>query len=144
MGVRMRDVLSRDVLQKLQGFDERYFVYCEDVDLSLRTSSLGFSIGLVPAARIYHKVSRSQVGRKSNGLYYYVRNNLLLFKTHAGEDYYQAAARFLFQRMRENMRLIFHRRLGTIGSLSQTARGVLDHLRERYGRMGTYQKRLSV
>jgi GT2 family glycosyltransferase len=41
------------VLQRLDGFDPRYFLYFEDYDLSLRTGRIA-RIVYVPAVRIVH------------------------------------------------------------------------------------------
>ncbi len=38
-------VFKQKVYQKLNGFDESYFMYCEDIDLCYRASKLGFKIG---------------------------------------------------------------------------------------------------
>ena len=46
-------------IAKLNGFDERFTMYCEDVDFSLRGSSLGIRCMYVPSAQIWHKVSHS-------------------------------------------------------------------------------------
>lgn len=42
-----------DVLQALTGFDERFFLYFEDFDLSIRTRRLG-RVARVPSVRILH------------------------------------------------------------------------------------------
>jgi len=36
-------MVKRDVLEKAGGFDERYFMYAEDIDLSLTIKRLGYS-----------------------------------------------------------------------------------------------------
>lgn len=43
----------------LGGFDERFGMYCEDVDLSLRVRRSGMRIVYEPAARVWHRVSAS-------------------------------------------------------------------------------------
>ena len=61
----------------LNGFDESYSMYGEDVDLSLRIRKSGKNIFFVPESKIYHKVSASIGGafslkkmkRKLGGLF---------------------------------------------------------------------------
>ena len=51
-------MLSRSVWEQLGGFDERYFMYCEDVDLCLRVRLLG--LALVRAdAQVLHTGARA-------------------------------------------------------------------------------------
>jgi hypothetical protein len=47
-------VLKRDVLQKLGGLDERYFVFLEETDFCLRARQAGFTTYFYPAARVRH------------------------------------------------------------------------------------------
>ncbi len=42
------------VLKELQGFDERFFMYGEDIDLCYRIQSLGYYIDYVPTTSIIH------------------------------------------------------------------------------------------
>ncbi|MBU2478892.1 MAG: glycosyltransferase family 2 protein [Gammaproteobacteria bacterium] len=75
------------VLQKLGGFDEHYFCYVEDVDLSIRIKEQGHRLGYVPEAVVWHKVSRSAGVRSPLKLYYKSRNMLYFlnkFKRPAG------------------------------------------------------------
>jgi GT2 family glycosyltransferase len=46
--------IPRDLWQSLGGFPEHFFMYCEDVDLSLRLRLLGGSLVVAPDARVAH------------------------------------------------------------------------------------------
>ena len=48
----------REVFAAVDGFDERYFLYYEDVDLCRRLRELGFDVRLVPGARVIHLARR--------------------------------------------------------------------------------------
>jgi hypothetical protein len=58
-------LLSRHAFERVGLFDDGYFFYFDDWDFSLRTRRAGLKIWFVPAARLYHKVSRTiqQKGR---------------------------------------------------------------------------------
>jgi GT2 family glycosyltransferase len=49
---------------RLDGFDERYFMYCEDMDLGLRLWLSGSSVGVAPAARVEHDYAFGKGERK--------------------------------------------------------------------------------
>ena len=46
--------MRRNIFEKLKGYDERFFVYCEDLDLSLRTANLGFKSIYLDTVSAYH------------------------------------------------------------------------------------------
>lgn len=46
-------VARREVWARLSGFDERYFMYCEDVDLSLRVRLAGLALARVNATVVH-------------------------------------------------------------------------------------------
>jgi GT2 family glycosyltransferase len=48
-------VVRRSAWDRAGGFEERYFMYGEDLDLSLRLRLAGHGIGVVPAARCEHE-----------------------------------------------------------------------------------------
>lgn len=50
----------REVYQTLGGFDERYFMYCEDADLCLRLKLAGLHMQTAPFA-VVHKAQRSSL-----------------------------------------------------------------------------------
>jgi GT2 family glycosyltransferase len=56
------------------GFDERLFMYLEDVDLAWRLQLLGWEAVFAPAARIYHHLSATGGGTLAS--YYTGRNTL--------------------------------------------------------------------
>jgi N-acetylglucosaminyl-diphospho-decaprenol L-rhamnosyltransferase len=47
-----------NVYERLRGFDERYFLYYEDVDLCCRARAAGYEVALTPAARVIHEARR--------------------------------------------------------------------------------------
>ncbi|MEO0081401.1 MAG: glycosyltransferase family 2 protein [candidate division WOR-3 bacterium] len=59
-------MLRRTVLDQLGGLDERFPVFCNDVDLSKRMADSGWQTWYVPAARVFHRrgASTSQVRPK--------------------------------------------------------------------------------
>ena len=60
---------TREALQRVGGFDERYFLYWEDADLCRRLRGAGFEIRYAPAAVAVHQVGQSsRRDRKSTRL----------------------------------------------------------------------------
>jgi GT2 family glycosyltransferase len=48
-------LVRRSVLERLDGLDERFFMYCEDVDLCRRLRDLGYDIRYEPSAHVVHE-----------------------------------------------------------------------------------------
>jgi GT2 family glycosyltransferase len=77
-------LVPRPVLDRIGMFDEDLFLYSEDVDWSLRAHDAGFRHYVVPASRVWHKVSVASGGESSpTTLYYGIRNTLLVCERHA-------------------------------------------------------------
>jgi len=72
-------MFNRELVEKLNGFDEDFFLYYEDVDLSLRARHLGAEIWLVPQAKVFHKGSAT-VGKKTPSRLYYIERNRFFAK----------------------------------------------------------------
>lgn len=78
-------LIRSDVLKGTGLFDETFFAYAEDLDLSLRIKNAGYDIYYAPQARLWHKegfVSRKNVG-ESFRIYLSTRNLLHLMRKHA-------------------------------------------------------------
>lgn len=52
-------LFSRDVFKQLGGFNQRYFLYYEDVDICARLRLQGYEVALCPAAKVIHHARRS-------------------------------------------------------------------------------------
>ena len=48
-------MIRGELFRTLKGFDERFFVYFEEVDLSLRAKKLGYSSYLLTQAIAFHE-----------------------------------------------------------------------------------------
>lgn len=73
-------LIRKDVLEYLKGWPGIYFLYSEEVDLSLHIRALGYSLWYNPLVEVYH-VGSASTGKGSPLVYYYnSRNRLLLYK----------------------------------------------------------------
>src|SRR5262249_52730334 len=75
----------RETLERLGGFDERFFLYEEDVDLCLRARQAGLRVVHTPAAEVVHHLGRSMERAPSSRVRYeYDRSHLLYYQKHNG------------------------------------------------------------
>jgi GT2 family glycosyltransferase len=70
-------MIRRPLFDALGGFDERFFVYFEEVDLSLRARHAGYRSVYFHDARAYHRGGLSSDQVKAARLYYSLRSRLL-------------------------------------------------------------------
>jgi len=76
-------LISRTCLQTVGLFDERFFMYYEDMDYCLRVQAANQLILLVPQAHMWHHGAASSGGRDSpNERYHMARSSLLYFRKH--------------------------------------------------------------
>ncbi len=73
-------LIRRKVIEKIGLLDERFFLYYEDADFSLRALEAGFDLRVVPRALVWH---REQSEANTQKLYYLVLSGLLFFQKQA-------------------------------------------------------------
>ena len=72
-------LVRREVFKKIGLFDEKYFLYLEDMDFCVRAKKAGFTIVYEPKAVLWHKNASSIGGSGSNLQDYYFTKSRLLF-----------------------------------------------------------------
>ncbi len=83
-------LFRRDVLEQLNGFDEEFGSYLEDVDLGLRCVRGGFEGIYVPNAVAWHHGSATFGAWNSRVVRLISRNQLLLIRRHYDRDLFRA------------------------------------------------------
>lgn len=74
--------VRRNLFERLNGFDERFFVYFEDLDFSLRAKKIGYKIYYLSTAQVFHKGGGTSEKVKAERLFYILRSKLLFSKKH--------------------------------------------------------------
>ena len=75
---------TRQAIERIGPFDERFFLLFEDVDWSLRAREAGMNLQYVPTARIWHGGSKTFGGKRGAVYqYYFTRNGLLCLERHS-------------------------------------------------------------
>ncbi len=75
-------LMRRDVFEYVGGFDERFFVYLEDVDLSKRAYAAGWTIWYLTEAQAFHAGGGTSCQVKVHRLFYSLRSRLLYALKH--------------------------------------------------------------
>lgn len=114
-------LLKKDVLEKSGLFDERYFLYYEDADLSFRIKKLGYKLFYIPQAALWHKNAQSSGGSGSSIQDYFITRNRLLF----GLRHMPLRAKIAL--LRESIQLLFKGR-------PWQKKGVIDFYIEKFGK----------
>lgn len=76
-------LIKREVFEKIGFFDEKLFIYYEDVDFCYRAKKAGFDLLYVPQATIFHHfAATTKVGSPVHN-YFTTRNHYLFIEKHA-------------------------------------------------------------
>jgi GT2 family glycosyltransferase len=74
----------REALAAVGGFDERFFLYEEDVDLCLRLRRAGWRVLYTPRAEVVHHLGKSMAQAPVRARLEYHRSHLLYYRKHRG------------------------------------------------------------
>lgn len=118
-------LIKKEVFEKIGLFDEKYFLYYEDSDLSMRTIEVGFKIVYVPNSKIWHKNAGSTGGSGSSLQDYFITRNRLMFA------HKFASTRTKLALFKESMLLLIRGR-------KWQKKGVEDYYLGRFGK-GSYK-----
>jgi len=77
-------LISAEVIRQIGKLDNRFYLYLEDLDYSLRAKQAGFKLVFAPSSVVWHKNAGSSA-RPGNPLheYYFTRNRLLIGRKYA-------------------------------------------------------------
>jgi hypothetical protein len=78
-------MIRREVLDRIGGMDEQYFIYWDDIDLCYRTKLAGYRVAAFSGSKVWHKRGAiNHVDTFSN--YYYWRNRLYFFAKYCPDE----------------------------------------------------------
>jgi len=75
-------LIRKNVFESCGGFDERFFVYFEEVDLSLRAKQNGYSSCFLADAKAFHKGGGCSGQVKAARLFYSLRSRIIYAQKH--------------------------------------------------------------
>lgn len=75
-------MLRREVVLQTGGFDERFFMYCEEIDWAWRIRKAGWQVYCVPAAHVVHLGGQSTGQAKAVNTLHLWRSRLRLYALH--------------------------------------------------------------
>lgn len=73
----------RSAFEKAGGFDERFFLYFEDIDLCLRMRKAGGRLLFIPEARVFHEGGATTGVRPARSRLAYRKSQTLFYSKHA-------------------------------------------------------------
>jgi N-acetylglucosaminyl-diphospho-decaprenol L-rhamnosyltransferase len=73
-------IFPREVFKSINGFDERYFLYFEDVDLCCRLKMAGYKIAFEPSVAVIHEARRDS-HRRFRYLLWHILSGMRFFSS---------------------------------------------------------------
>jgi len=112
-------LVRRSVFHGLGGFDERFFVYLEDLDFSLRASEAGWYSLYLVNERAFHKGGGTSEGIRARRLAYSLRSRLMYAQKHFGLPARAAviAATLIVEPVVRSAQAVLHRSRSELGAV---------------------------
>jgi len=76
--------VRRTVFEALNGFDERFFVYYEDLDFAVRARSRGWQSVYLASAQAFHRGQGTTAAATARRTFYFCRSRILYARKHFG------------------------------------------------------------
>jgi hypothetical protein len=99
-------LIKNEVLKKLNGFDEDYFCYYEDTDISVRAKKLGYKLMCASNSKLWHKVSTSSGELSPFSIYILTRNSVWFVKKNYGSIFYCLSYLFSYKLARRSVNFL--------------------------------------
>lgn len=127
-------LIKRDVLKTLIGFDENYFCYYEDADLSVRCKKLEYKLVCATKSVLWHKVSVSSGGGSSPVTTYLTARNCLYFIKKNNKKWMYCSLIYLltYKHARRFVNFVFLQKKPYL--LKYYYKGILDGIIGNYGK----------
>ena len=77
-------LVRRSLFEVLGGFDERFFVYYEDLDFSVRARAQGWQSVYLSTAQAFHRGQGTTEGATARRTFYFCRSRILYARKHFG------------------------------------------------------------
>ncbi len=77
-------LVRRSLFETLRGFDERFFVYYEDLDFSVRARAQGWRSVYLSTAQAFHRGQGTTEGATARRTFYFCRSRILYARKHFG------------------------------------------------------------
>lgn len=105
-------IYKASMLRDIGIFDERFFAYYEDVDISFRAQLAGWKVIYEPKAIAYHELSATSNKLGDFTRYHSIKNFLILYtKNMPAQLYWKYLPVFLYQFLRTTVRSIINRKM---------------------------------
>lgn len=118
--------IHRQVFEEVGLFDDRFFMYLEDMDLCLRAQAAGFSMLFVPQSRVWHQGSASTSRNSTLRNYYVVKSTAYFLRKHTTPIFLMPV--FIFWMLVSLRAIVVDIARGNLGMIPSYWTGFIDGL----------------